>query len=232
VLVGDAGTGKTTVLSVLCSHPQIKSGGVLLLAPTGKATVRLLESMGEAAKGLTALNVAQFLMKSKRFDWRTMRYRLSSVRNRDVPETVIVDESSMLTEEMFGALVEALSSAKRIIFAGDPNQLPPIGAGRPFVDLVNLLRLGMEPGTFPRTGACYGELTVNRRQSSDEVRLDVELSKLFTSADESSDDVVSEIERGVCPHIAIERWSTKEELEGLLLRTISEVAGMADVEDQ
>ena len=42
VLVGDAGTGKTTVLSVLCSHPDIKAGGVLLLAPTGKATVTII----------------------------------------------------------------------------------------------------------------------------------------------------------------------------------------------
>ena len=50
VLVGDAGTGKTTVLAVLCSHQDIIDGGMLLLAPTGKATVRLMESMGEAVK--------------------------------------------------------------------------------------------------------------------------------------------------------------------------------------
>ena len=42
VLVGDAGTGKTTVLVVLCSHQDIIDGAVLLLAPTGKATVRLM----------------------------------------------------------------------------------------------------------------------------------------------------------------------------------------------
>ena len=136
VLVGDAGTGKTTVLSVLCSHPGIKSGQVLLLAPTGKATVRLLESMGEEGKGFTALNVAQFLVRSKRFNFNDMRYILSDEPFADVPETVIIDESSMLTEEMFGALMQSLKRAKRIIFVGDPNQLPPIGAGRPFVDLV------------------------------------------------------------------------------------------------
>lgn len=37
VLIGPAGTGKTTLLSVLCSHPAVAAGGVLLLAPTGKA---------------------------------------------------------------------------------------------------------------------------------------------------------------------------------------------------
>lgn len=125
VLVGDAGTGKTTVLSVLCSHLDIKSGGVLLLAPTGKATVRPLESMGDDAKGFTALNVAQFLVRSKRFDWNNMRYILSDNDYKDVPDTVIIDELSMLTEEMFGALIQALKRAKRIVFVRDPNQLPP-----------------------------------------------------------------------------------------------------------
>lgn len=47
-----------------------------------------------------------------------------------------IDESSMLTEEMFGAVLDAVGKyAGRIIFVGDTNQLPPIGAGRPFVDL-------------------------------------------------------------------------------------------------
>ena len=58
VLVGDAGTGKTTVLAALCTEPSIKAGGVLLLAPTGKATVRLMESMGKNGDSFDALNVA------------------------------------------------------------------------------------------------------------------------------------------------------------------------------
>ena len=233
VLVGDAGTGKTTVLSVLCTHPDIKAGGVLLLAPTGKATVRLLDSMGKDAKDLTALNVAQFLVRSKRFNWNDMRYKLSDYDYRDVPETVIIDEASMLTEEMFGALMQALKAAKRIIFVGDPNQLPPIGAGRPFVDLVNLLRMNLKAGSFPKVCKCYGELTVNRRQSSDEERLDVDLSKLFTNAEEVPDgDVVSEIEKGKSPNISFVQWSTKEELEEFLLRLMAEEIGMSDVDDQ
>ncbi len=214
VLVGDAGTGKTTVLSVLCNQPDIKAGGVLLLAPTGKATVCLLESMGDDAKGLTALNVAQFLVRSKRFDWNDMRYKLSKYDYKEVPETVIIDEASMLTEEMFGALMEALKAARRIIFVGDPNQLPPIGAGRPFVDLVNLLKLNLETGSFPRVCKCYGELTVNRRQNSNEERLDVELSRLFTNAEEvPDDDVIAEIEKGKSKYISFATWSTKEDLE-------------------
>lgn len=233
VLIGDAGTGKTTVLSALCDHPDIKAGGVLLLAPTGKATVRLLDSMDGDTTGLTAYNVAQFLVKSKRFDWYDMRYKLSDYDYRDVPETVIIDEASMLTEEMFGALMQALKPAKRIIFVGDPNQLPPIGPGRPFVDLVNLLRLNLKPGAFPRVCEGYGELTVNRRQGTDEERLDVELSKLFTNTEHApDDDIVSEIEKGNNRNITFASWSTKEDLEHQLLQVMADEIGMADVDDQ
>ena len=46
----------------------------------------------------------------------------------------------MLTEEMLAAPIEALGEVERLILCGDPRQLPPIGAGRPFADLVALLR--------------------------------------------------------------------------------------------
>lgn len=232
VLVGDAGTGKTTVLSVLCSEPSIKAGGVLLLAPTGKATVRLMESMGKDGRSFTAQNVAQFLAKSNRFNGSEMRYTLSPIKFRDVPETVIIDEASMLTEEMFGALMEALGAAKRIILVGDPNQLPPIGAGRPFVDLVTLLREKL-PKTFPKVCRCYGELTVNRRQQTETERLDVELSKLFTGTEDCPDeDILSEIEQGRSQNIRFVRWETKEELEEKLLQVMADEIGMASVDDQ
>ena len=232
VLVGDAGTGKTTVLSVLCSHPEIKAGGVLLLAPTGKATVRLLESMGEEGRGFTALNVAQFLVRSNRFDFKDMRYILTESDYADVPDTVIIDEASMLTEEMFGALMQALKRAKRIIFVGDPNQLPPIGAGRPFVDLVYMVRLNLKQ-VFPKVCEHYGELTVNRRQKADEVRMDVRLSRLFTSTEERpDDDVITEIIRDGNPYIEFVQWTTREELEDKLLSVMAREIGMTDADDQ
>ena len=110
-----------------------------------------------------------------------MEYTLSDVDAKNVPFTVIVDESSMLTEEMFGALLQALrKNAQRIIFVGDPNQLPPIGAGRPFVDLVRKLNQGIN--AFPKVGSGFGQLTVTMRQLSDDgtPRGDTELSKWYT----------------------------------------------------
>jgi ATP-dependent exoDNAse (exonuclease V) alpha subunit len=72
VLIGPAGTGKTTLLSVLCSQQDIAAGEILLLAPTGKARVR----MEQAAKGLKlkAYTLAQFLSRCNRYDGFTQRY--------------------------------------------------------------------------------------------------------------------------------------------------------------
>ena len=235
VLVGSAGTGKTTVLSVLCNQPDIKAGGVLLLAPTGKATVRLMDNMSDDAGELTALNVAQFLARSRRFDWKDLRYKLSDDNYRDVPnvfKTAIIDEASMLTEEMFGALMEALKSAERIIFVGDPNQLPPIGAGRPFVDLINLLKLELKAGVFPKVCNCYGELTVNRRQNSAVTRLDVELAKFFTNAEKTPDDDIIKEMKENSDNISVIKWSDKDDLEDKLLQIMAAETGMTGVDDQ
>ena len=237
VLVGDAGTGKTTVLSVLCSEPSIAAGGVLLLAPTGKATVRLMESVGENGKRFTAYNVAQFLTRSQRFDWGEMRFRLSKKPYTDLPETVIVDEALMLTEEMFGALFEAIGTVNRIIIVGDPNQLPPIGAGKPFVDLVNLLREELPARSrldVPRVCNCYGELRINRRQQKEKERLDVNLSRCFTRTEELDDEenIISEIVQGKSENIQIKQWESREELESLLFETVAEEIGMTDPDDQ
>ena len=72
VLVGPAGTGKTTLLAAMCSQPAIRQAGVTLLAPTGKARVQL--ERGLAGSGLRARTIAQFLVPSGRYDPKTARY--------------------------------------------------------------------------------------------------------------------------------------------------------------
>ena len=108
VLIGGAGTGKTTLLSLLCKSDQINNGGLLLLAPTGKARVRMVQAMKEHDVDCNAKTVAQFLGESGRYNGYTMQYTLSEDEAQNIPFTVIIDESSMLTEEMFGALIQAL----------------------------------------------------------------------------------------------------------------------------
>lgn len=233
VMVGDAGTGKTTVLSVLCSEPSIKAGGILLLAPTGKATVRLLESMGENAKNCDAMNIAQFLTRGKRFDTQDFRYKLAGNTNIDnMHKTIIVDEASMLTEEMFGAVMESVGVSDRIIFVGDPNQLPPIGAGKPFVDLVNLLKDDVKKGSFPQVGNNYGKLMINHRQDFIIERQDVKLYKCFTNTEEKiEDDIITKIVLGDNENISFEKWETKEELESKILKVLNDIDVIKDEND-
>jgi len=188
VLAGPAGAGKTTVLGILCAQPEIRADGLLLLAPTGKARVRMQELAGDG--GGKALTIAQFLNQHGRYDTRAGRYIMSDRPKASGFGTVIVDESSMLTEDMLGALFDALSGVKRFIFVGDPAQLPPIGAGRPFVDIIAKLRPSDYESRFPRVSTGYAELTIERRQIGAE-RPDLRLARWFSTTPPSAgeDDV-------------------------------------------
>lgn len=172
VLIGPAGTGKTTMLEALCSDPEIQAGGVLLLAPTGKARVQLSDRVAAPAR-----TIAQFLRPHR---WDDLGYRMAP----DAPvehgyRTVVIDEASMLTEEMLAAILDGVAGVERLVLCGDPRQLPPIGAGRPFADTVAFLRATEGPG------GGVAELTVGRRQlptqdGSDKVRDDVAIASLFS----------------------------------------------------
>jgi hypothetical protein len=159
VVVGPAGTGKTTLLSALVE--QLPGDRILLLAPTGKARVQLATKVGGTA---TTATLAAFLINTGRFDGRRYLVLDEHAMRVDV-DLVVIDEASMLTEEMLAATLDAFRSIKRLVFVGDPRQLPPIGPGRPFVDLVNELRPDLFDGTV-RVGPSYVELRVPRRQVS------------------------------------------------------------------
>ncbi|MBD5648220.1 MAG: AAA family ATPase [Desulfovibrio sp.] len=140
VLTGGAGTGKTSALRALCHNRDIQAGRILILTPTGKARVVLSSALQDDGIVHEAKTVFAYLLGQHRCDERSYRYYLSGrAPDKTIPRTVIIDESSMLTEEMMGALLQSLAFADRIIFAGDPNQLPPIGAGKPFFELCRKL---------------------------------------------------------------------------------------------
>lgn len=139
VLTGAAGTGKTSVVQAFLNSRQIQNEGILLLAPTGKARVKL----GKQSHFGEALTVAQFLTRQGYFDWDLME----PCDNEDGcqysgSKNIIIDECSMLTTKEFYYLLLALDQTviNRIILIGDPYQLPPIGDGRTFSDLCNYLK--------------------------------------------------------------------------------------------
>lgn len=221
VLVGPAGTGKTTLLSVLCSHPTIAAGGVLLLAPTGKARVRMEQSTkGLALKGYT---IAQFL-SPHRYDGATGRYRLSDQPTEAGAHTVIIDEASMLTEDMLAALIQALKGVHRLLLIGDPRQLPPIGAGRPFVDIVKRLAPEGMNARFPRVGAAYAELTIRRRQAGED-REDLQLAEWFSGSPiaPGEDDVFDKVVRtGQSAHVRFVQWDTADDVRSKIIDVLVE----------
>ena len=233
VLIGPAGTGKTTLLKMLCELPKVANGGVLLLAPTGKARVQLETKTGMGG----AMTIAQFLMRhGHRYEPETQRYVVtgSSDRCGDY-KTVIVDECSMLTEEQLAALVDGLSGVQRFVLVGDPRQLPPIGSGRPFVDIVRELEPEGIENAFPRVDRGYAELVTERRQRQrgGEPRADLTLARWFGGvADPGSDEIWDRLEAEEMAELRFESWEDGEDPSDKLLDLIVEELGLEGRNDE
>lgn len=231
VLLGAAGTGKTTLLKSLCEQPEIDKGGVLMLAPTGKARVKL-ESQ---TKRPGAMTVAQFLLKLGRYDAVTGRYFMdpANPKRSGDHKTVIVDECSMLTEEQLAAVLDGLTGVERLVLVGDPRQLPPIGSGRPFVDIVRHLEPSDLETRVPRVAPGYAELTVSRRQQGTERRDDLALARWFSGrpVDAGADDIWSRLASS-SPNLRLERWETAADLQQRLRSVLAEELRFAATDDQ
>jgi hypothetical protein len=218
-LVGRAGTGKTSVLGALQSCEPIAKDGILLLAPTGKARVRLTK-----ATRAEAMTIAQFLYGQERYDGARQRVLFAGPRKYRKQKTVVIDECSMLTLDMLYAVLEALDRAhvQRLILVGDPNQLPPIGIGRPFADLVSMLGAsGEKPAnvTSDLSGA-LARLTVEVRAVAGEPSDALRLASWFTREQQpiDADRVLSDLELGSSFNdLRIRFWKTTEELHAALL---------------
>lgn len=220
-LVGPAGTGKTTMLEALCSNTEL-AGSVLLLAPTGKARVQLGDKVGAQARTL-----AQFLRKAERWSWERGYYLNPEGMRVGGYRTVIVDEASMLTEEMFAALIEALRGPERLILCGDHRQLPPIGAGRPFSDLVTHLD---DLDADEAAGGGLAELKTGRRQrggsdaaASEKTRDDVAVAACFSAGDRptGADQALARVTAGKGDGtLSVVSWKDEDDLHAKVVEAL------------
>lgn len=134
LVTGGPGTGKTTILREALAGCLDESVG--LCAPTGKAAKRMSE-----ATGLQASTVHRLL--GYRVDETGIVWTYN--RHNPIPlDAIFVDEASMLDIHLFARLLDAIRpGSTRLVLIGDANQLPSVGPGQVFGDLVGL------PSTVP-----------------------------------------------------------------------------------
>ncbi len=130
VLTGGPGTGKTTAVRGIIALFEHMRLSVLLAAPTGRAAKRMAELTGHEASTIHRLLEASYAQDS--FD-------LTFRRNEDQPlkcSAMIVDECSMIDITLMKALLAALPPDCRLVLVGDADQLPPVGPGNVFLDIL------------------------------------------------------------------------------------------------
>ena len=130
IVTGGPGTGKTTVMAgILQLFDELKLK-TQLAAPTGRAAKRLSEVTGREASTIHRLLEAQF-------DEQTGA--MAFYHDEDAPlscDAMIVDETSMVDLPLMASLLKALKPGCRLLLVGDPDQLPPVGPGNVFSDLI------------------------------------------------------------------------------------------------
>lgn len=126
LITGGPGTGKTTVIRGIIDVSRRLNLKVLLCAPTGRAAKRMEEATGHPAH--TIHRLLEYSPNLKRFR-----------KNEDNPlevDLLIVDESSMIDTVLMSNLLKATPKSSMLVLVGDSDQLPSVGPGNVFRDLI------------------------------------------------------------------------------------------------
>ncbi len=132
IITGGPGTGKTTIIKaivmILKDILNLNHEDIALLAPTGRASKRMAESVGAPA-----YTIHKYLKWNK----ETESFLIDEY-NKSPEKVVIVDESSMIDIFLFSSLLKGLKLNVKLILVGDANQLPSIGPGDLLNDLLHI----------------------------------------------------------------------------------------------
>lgn len=130
MLTGDAGTGKTHVISNIAKLAHKRGLTTQVLAFAGKAADRAREALEKAGAPAGASTIHRALGLG-----RDGAFGTPDELGADI---VIVDEASMIPNWLFAMVIMSLKPKARLVIVGDEAQLPPIGYGTPFCDMLAL----------------------------------------------------------------------------------------------
>ncbi|UXN05111.1 AAA family ATPase [Bartonella sp. HY406] len=144
VISGHAGTGKTTIIRALVSAlRQVEGDGapINIMTPTGKATDRVRAIFQSSdTREIDVSTIHSFLAVN---GWLNdnLTFKRQGGKQCNLEGTIIIDESSMLDLALAATFMKSINwlHVKRLILVGDHNQLPPIGRGRLFSDIIEWL---------------------------------------------------------------------------------------------
>lgn len=124
VLTGGPGCGKTTTTLVLVRLLEAMKKKVILAAPTGRATQRMSEVIKREAKTIHRL-----------LEWKGGEFKMNE-ENPLGADFLIIDECSMLDISLSASLLKAVPTNCQVLFIGDADQLPSVGAGNVLKDII------------------------------------------------------------------------------------------------
>ena len=130
VITGGPGTGKTTIINIIVRIADRLGQSVALAAPTGRAAKRMEEAADQPAKTIHRL---------LEYVYSEDEELLNFGRNEDNPleqDVIIIDEASMIDIMLMDGLLQAVRTGTRLIFTGDADQLPSVGAGNVLRDMI------------------------------------------------------------------------------------------------
>ena len=145
IITGGPGVGKTTIIRALVEIYGTKKLKVVLAAPTGRAAKRMTESIfGESGdRNVAAPTGAQTIHRLLKWNPVTNKFTFNA-ENRLEGDVFIFDETSMIDVKLACDLLSAIPDTAAVVWVGDTDQLPSVGAGSVLGDLI---KSGAVPAT-------------------------------------------------------------------------------------